>query len=120
MSRILTDLPLFTNDDFEHPNYPNQLRIKIIPDWDTAYTFQQNQYRLIAEAQHKVTARLVREETLREVGKWLSNWSNGKWKAGDFRKLLAKLSQGVMPDSNNELIMECCGKSESQCKCERE
>jgi hypothetical protein len=100
------------------------------------------------KAQDTKTARLVREETLKEVIEFLDDCGFDVTRedfitksisdfptflpsrqmdiirailaSRDYIKTeLAKLKKGEMPDSNNELVMECCGKPESQCKCER-
>ena len=54
-------------------------------------------FELITTAQRDLTARLVREETLKEVGKWLEKkrWNS---RADVWLDNIAKLSQGVMPE----------------------
>ena len=84
---------LFTDDDFE---YPNKTRLKVIPDWDIKYSHQRNQCREIAEAQAKVTAKIVREEIANEMMKHVRAEPDlpPRWVAD----MIAKLKQGEMPD----------------------
>lgn len=43
--------PLITDDDYDHPKYPNKTRLKVIPLWDVLYTHQEKEFRQVCEAQ---------------------------------------------------------------------
>lgn len=56
------ELPLLTDDDYDHPNYPNKTRLKYIPGWDNLASYQKNELRLLCEAQRDADMRIINGE----------------------------------------------------------